>query len=427
MGTVTGWLFNGDNMVYWGCFTASVTVVQTIELIGYLNRTNRQIAYFFDAVRNDDTTLRFPENSGNKALDDLSGGLNRVNETIKNLKIELREQEQFFKVIMERLSVGIVVYNKNGNIIISNSSAKELLEIATLTHVNQLKRVDNDIFVAFKESVPGDKSLVRLNGRKGVKQLSIISSIFIAAKEELKIIAIQDIRNELDANELDSWVKLIRVLTHEIMNTIAPITSLSSTILGYYKGSNGAVPNGEVVADTIKGLEVINERSGELTEFVDAYRKLTKIPHPNKTAVDVADLIESTIILCGQVNQNGKISVTHKVDIPGLEVIADRKQISQVLINLLKNSLESLACSENGKIILSAGRNENGRIQIKVIDNGPGIPDEIMDKIFVPFFSGKEGGSGIGLSLSRQIMLLHGGNLKISSVPGKYTEALLEF
>ena len=253
------------------------------------------------------------------------------------------------------------------------------------------------------------------------------ASLFKTSNSNLKIIAVQDIKNELDTKELESWIKLIRVLTHEIMNTIAPITSLSNTILGFYKNREKEMPSEDVIANTIKGLEVINERSDGLMNFVETYRKLTRIPPPDKKPVLVADLFEGTVTLIGIEHLNENITVKSRVEPAGLEVMADKKQISQVLINLVKNSLESLRDSEKGDILLLGNLNDNGRVRISVTDNGPGIPTELMDKIFIPFFTAKETGSGIGLSLSRQIMLMHGGSLKIYSEEGKLTEAVLEF
>ncbi len=424
---MSGWLFFGTQLYVFGGIAVLTVVGQVVELIYYLNRTNRQIAFFFDAVRNDDSTLRFPEKSSVRSLNDLNRSLNGVNKRIKQFKFELREQEQFFQVILEHLSVGIIVYNAKGSIILSNTAAKDLLLIETLTHINQLTRTDSELLAIFKELRQGDRRMFNLNSKKGVKQLSLKASLFISSDTELKIIAIQDIKNELDTKELESWIKLIRVLTHEIMNTIAPITSLSDTILGFYKHLDGERPSKDVIINTIKGLEVINERSDGLMNFVETYRKLTRIPPPDKKPVPVADLFEGTITLIDSEHRNEKTVIQSRVETSGLKIMADKKQISQVLINLVNNSLESLHDSDKGEIMLLARLKDNGRAQISVIDNGPGIPPELMDKIFVPFFTAKETGSGIGLSLSRQIMLMHGGSLKIFSEQGRLTEAILEF
>jgi nitrogen fixation/metabolism regulation signal transduction histidine kinase len=350
-----------------------------------------------------------------------------VNDLIKNIKFELEEQEQYYKTILEHISIGILTFNEKGLIFLSNTAAKNILKHEHLTHINQINKIDKKLFSALKELQPGDNRLVSFNGKDGLVQLSLKSTMFKTANKNLQLVTIQDIKNEMDTKELESWVKLIRVLTHEIMNTVAPITSLSQTILGYFKNLDGNLPSDKIIANTVKGLEVINERGTGLIGFVETYRKLTRIPPPEKKTIALKQLIDNTITLIGidLVHENIKIdSVVTPVD---LEVSADKKQISQVLINLVKNSIEALKKSKDGKIRLAGEVNENNRVQISVSDNGPGIPEEVMDKIFIPFFTTKESGSGIGLSLSRQIMFLHGGNLKVVSEPGKLTTFTLEF
>ncbi len=422
-----GWLFFGNSTILVGVLFCLIFLIQIIELISFLNRTNRKIAFFFDAVRNDDSTLYFPEKTGNKALNELNVSLNKVNELIKNIKFELQEQEQYFKTILEHISIGIITYNERGTIFLSNSAAKNLLQHEHLNHIDQILRIDKKLFANFRELRPGDNRLVNFNGKKGLVQLSLRSTLFKTATDNLQLVTIQDIKNEMDTKELESWIKLIRVLTHEIMNTVAPITSLSQTILEYFKNLNGNPPSEKVVGNTIKGLEVINERGTGLIGFVETYRKLTRIPPPEKKPIRVNQLLDHTITLIGIESVLKNISIVAEVEPEDLELSADKKQISQVLINLLKNSLEALKESKKGKIKLVGEVNEYGRVQISVIDNGPGIPDDEMDKIFVPFYTTKESGSGIGLSLSRQIMLLHGGSLKVVTKPGIQTAFILEF
>ena len=211
------------------------------------------------------------------------------------------------------------------------------------------------------------------------------------------------------------------------MNTVAPITSLSQTILGYFKNLNGNLPSEKIIGNTIRGLEVINERGTGLIGFVETYRKLTRIPPPEKKTINLKQLLENIITLIGIDSSDKDICIDSEVIPDNLEISADKKQISQVLINLVKNSMEALKNSEKGEIKLTGEINEYSRVQIAVSDNGPGIPEDLMDKIFVPFYTTKESGSGIGLSLSRQIMLLHGGSLKVISMPGIQTVFTLEF
>ena len=420
-------MFFGSHIYFIGVFFFLIFIIQIAELTNYLNRTNRKIAFFFDVVRNDDSTLNFPEKTGNKALNELNASLNKVNEHIKRIKFELEEQEQYFKTILEHVSIGIITFNEKGTIFLSNTAAQTLLKHEHLNHINQVLRIDRKLFSTLKEIQPGDNRLVSFNGTEGLVQLSLKSTQFKTATDNLQLVTIQDIKNEMDTKELESWIKLIRVLTHEIMNTVAPITSLSQTILGYFKNLNGNSPSEKIVGNTIRGLEVINERGTGLIGFVETYRTLTRIPPPEKKTINLKQLLDNTITLIGIESVDKNIHIDSEVIPTDLEISADKKQISQVLINLVKNSIEALKNSEKGKIKLKGEINECSRVQITVFDNGPGIPEDIMDKIFVPFYTTKESGSGIGLSLSRQIMLLHGGSLKVVSKPAVQTIFTLEF
>ena len=423
----TGWLLFDQKIYVLAIFFTIIFVSQVIELINFLNRTNRKIAWFFDAIKNEDSTLNFPVNTGNKALNELNSSLNKVNELIKNIRFDLQEQEQYFKTILENVSVGILTHNEKGNIFLANSATKNLLGHEHLTHINQIKQIDRKLFTTIKELQAGDRRLVSFKNQNGIIQLSLKSTKFITSHENLQLITIQDIKNEMETKELESWIKLIRVLTHEIMNTVAPITSLSQTIMGYYKNLDGELPSEKIITNTMKGLEVINERGAGLIGFVETYRKLTRLPPPEKKPLHVKQLLENTITLINLDPIDENIQIGWTVQPENLEISADKKQISQVLINLLKNATEALKNRPGGKILLKGEINSEGRAQISVTDNGPGIPDDLMDKIFVPFFTTKESGSGIGLSLSRQIMLLHGGSLKVESTPEKMTEVSLVF
>ncbi|SHJ24944.1 Histidine kinase-, DNA gyrase B-, and HSP90-like ATPase [Tangfeifania diversioriginum] len=423
----TSWLLFDQKIYVLAAFAIIIFIFQVVELINFLNRTNRKIAWFFDAIRNEDSTLNFPGKTGNKAMNELNSSLNKVNELIKNIKFDLQEQEQYYKTILENVSIGILTHNEKGNVFLANSAAKHLLGREHLTHINQVSQIDRKLFSAIKELQPGDLRLVNFKNKNGIIQVSLKATKFITSQKNLQLVVIQDIKNELETKELESWIKLIRVLTHEIMNTVAPITSLSQTIMGYYKNLDGKLPNEKIIANTLKGLEVINERGNGLISFVETYRKLTRLPKPDKKPIVVKQLFDNIITLINLEHIDENIQIKWEVNPENLEIAADKKQVSQVLINLLKNALEALKNRPDGMILLKGEINADGRAQISVTDNGPGIPDELMDKIFVPFFTTKESGSGIGLSLSRQIMLLHGGSLKVDSTPEKMTTVSLVF
>jgi len=272
---------------------------------------------------------------------------------------------------------------------------------------------------------------VAINAEHGEIQLSLKATSFKTDEQELVILSIQDIKNELDEKELDSWMKLIRVLMHEIMNSITPITSLSESLSNIYsKDGKPVLPDqvtDKTIATTLQGLNVIKEQGNGLMSFVESYRKLTRVPEPDKKIFKVADLINRITTLYSSLEKSNKTVLSFSLKNPDLEIYADQNLISQVLINLLKNALEANEKNPEGKILLSAGINSDNHIEICVSDNGPGISKDNLDKIFVPFFTTRNTGSGIGLSISKQIMKVHGGNLKVRSVINKETVFCLSF
>ncbi len=420
-----GWMmtFSQSLTVIALCFLFVTILV--INLIKFLNSTNRKISYFLESVQNEDSMLSFPTNISDKPIREVYQGLNKVNKQIQQLKIEGRQQEQYFQTLLEHAATGIVTFNSNGFVLHANSAAKKMLTVDVLTHINQLERVNHNLFQAIKNIQPFEQKLVSVTTERGIIQLSIKSTSFKVKDNELILLSIQDIRNELDEKELDSWMKLIRVLMHEIMNSIAPITSLSESLCQFFTiDGRPALPE-EVteatIQTTLRGLNVIKEQGNGLMLFVESYRKLTRLPKPDKIIFKSEDLVNRIKVLYASLENSEKVKLTIAVNPPDMELFADENLIAQVLINLTKNALQANDKNPEGKIQITVGLNPENRPEIRVADNGPGIPDEILEQIFVPFFTTRENGSGIGLSLSRQIMRLHGGSLQVRSNPGKET------
>ena len=411
------------------CFLTLVFL--TNNLISYLNSTNKKIRFFFDSVRNDDSNLSFPVETRNPALKELYKSMNRVNQQIQQLKIENRQQEQYFRTLLEHLAAGIITYNDKGFILHANSSARKLLSIDVLTHLQQIERKDQKLFETIISMKPYERKLVAITAEGGEIQLSLKATSFKTKENELVILSVQDIKNELDEKEIESWMKLIRVLMHEIMNSITPITSLSESLSNIYTtGGKPVLPeeiNVKTIATTLQGLNVIKEQGKGLMSFVESYRKLTRVPEPEKKLFKVADLMNRVQILYNSLDKSDKTNLSVSMAKPDLQIYADQNLISQVLINLLKNALEANENNNDGKIRIVVSEGFNDHHEICVIDNGPGISEENLDEIFVPFFTTGQNGSGIGLSISKQIMRVHGGNLKVRSVPGKETVFCLSF
>ena len=429
MALLLGWMIFQKELYILSFIPAVALIFQTVNLIWFLNATNRRMFYFFDAIQNEDLTLSFPEKTNNKIIVDLNKSLNKVNKQIQQINIENSRQEQYFQALLEHAATGMMTFDENGFILHSNSLMKRLFSLDVLTHLNQLDKIDHKLFQAIKNIQASEQKLVTVNNAKGTIQLLIKASSFISDKKALTLLSVQDIKNELDEKELDSWRKLIRVMMHEIMNSITPITSLSESLGGYFYTKGKVKTPDEIdektIATTIRGLEVIQEQGKGLISFVDSYRKLTRIPKPEKKLFQVKNFIENIVILSGSFQYADQIEVGFEVKPEELEILADEKLISQVLVNLVKNAFQANAENQQAKVKIIAGLGETGRPKVQVIDNGTGIPEEILEKIFLPFFTTKESGSGIGLSLSRQIMQMHGGSLKVKSTPGKTSFMLI--
>lgn len=420
------WLFfQNVAWVFW-VLTAIGIVVSAIQILGSFDTIQQKIAYFFNAVENEDSTLYYSEKVAHKPLRELHKSLNRINLIIKDAKLKNQEQEHYFAALLEQVATGIVVINANGNILQANTAAKKLLNYNTLTHIVQLKRVDENLYKAFTRLSHNNRQLVNLTHPNTSTQLSLQASSFEVRRATYTLVAIQDIRNELEAKEVDSWLKLIRVLTHEIMNSITPITSLSETLIGYYKNPSETT-NPQRAKNTLKGLEVIKERGLGLIHFVESYRKLTKVSPPIFKSIALTPFIEHILLLVANETANTPIRFVQEVSPKDLKLRADETQLSQVLINLIKNAIQAVIHSQEPVVKIVAKQNQEKRCQLAVIDNGVGIAAERLEQIFIPFFTTKENGSGIGLSISRQIMHNHGGTIKVISQPEKGSTFILEF
>ena len=405
-------------------------IVQTASLISFVNQTNRKIAYFFDAIKNEDFTLRFPEKLSVKSLEELNHSLNMLNSMIQDIHLKKQAQEQYYQEILRQADIGIFTINQKGHILYANPTVQNLLNYHPLNHVKQLNQVDKKLYQLFEALEPFENTIYQLANERGKRELSLKCTTINIEEERLLLVVVNDIHKELDEKETNSWVKLIRVLTHEIMNTITPIASISESILKYFISPDGKSPmklNENHVSSTIKGLQVIKEQGGDLMQFVQSYRSFLSLPKPDKAIVSAQHLLDKVKVLMNQENKNEHIDFKVVAVPTDLELFIDEKQISQILINLTKNALQAIGNVENGSITILAQATHDGKKHITVSDNGPGIPEDLIDEIFVPFFTTKDTGTGIGLSLSKQIMHLHGGTMKVRSVPFKETTLILSF
>ncbi|WP_062057188.1 sensor histidine kinase [Aquimarina longa] len=406
-------------------------ILQVVILIRYLNRTNRKIAYLFNAIKNEDFTLKFPEEGASASFNELNHSLNNLNHVIKKIFLQNQIQEQYYQEILKQADIGILTFNHKGHILFNNPKVEKLLNYTPLNHIKQLAQVDKNLYELFNTIRVFERKLFQLTNERETIELSIKSSELVLNGEVLKLITIQDIHNELDEKETDSWIKLIRVLTHEIMNSVTPITSISDSILKYYKGDNGIIPITQIdeskILNTAKGLEVIKNQGNDLMSFVQSYRSFLNVPIPDKEIIKVDELLEKVKILMSQEIDFSTISFDIVKNIKNLEIYADEKQITQILINLCKNAIQALKETETPILMFISGNTPENKKYITVTDNGLGIHPDIINQIFVPFYTTKKDGTGIGLSLSKQIMHLHGGSITVRSIPNKETSFSLFF
>lgn len=405
---------------------------QIFDLIRWIEKKNRNLARFLEAVEADDFTQTFAVSKRSKAFDELNRTLNRITQRFEEMKVESEDQFQYFQFVVEQLSVGLIVFRQDGKVDMINRAAKRLLGLPQLRNVKELRFISHDLYEAFRTTNSRNRSLVRIETGSVSVRLAVQVTGFRMREIGYTLASLQDMRGEMEEIELDAWQNLIRVLTHEIVNSIAPIASLASTanklLSDTHPQSDG---NGElassVIEDVQTAVQTIEARSEGLLRFVNSYRTLTHVPRPKFRIFPIWMLFSRVEQLVkSSVNENG-IQLTTTVNPQSLELTADPDLLEQVLLNLLMNSIQGVGNRPDGHIDLSAQLEEKGKITIRVEDNGAGIPKEIQEKIFIPFFTTRESGSGIGLSLSRQILHMHDAMINVRSQPGEHTVFTIVF
>ena len=384
--------------------------IYSIRMMSELYKRNAQkVAFMFDAIDNSDYAFQYATR-GRSSNDKLvSESLNRITQILFQAKADAVQKEKYYELIMNSVNTGIIVLDDIGNIYQSNNEALRLLGLSVFTHVKQLARIDDKLQATIANILPGDKHQISFVNERGTVNLSIRVSEMTLQEKHVRILAINDINSELDDKEIDSWIRLTRVLTHEIMNSVTPITSLSDTLLSIHEDADSEIRN---------GLEVISTTGKSLISFVESYRKFTHIPTPEPSLFYVQKFVERMINLARYHNNFPNITINIHIEPTDLIVYADEKLITQVVLNLLKNAMQAIGSEQpDGQIELNASCNPDESVIIEVSNNGPCIPPEEAEHIFVPFFTTKEGGSGIGLSISRQIMRLSGGSIALKSNP----------
>jgi nitrogen fixation/metabolism regulation signal transduction histidine kinase len=409
-----------------------ITILQVISLIKHVEFANREVVNFLNAIQYDDFSNSYKIGIEGKSFQDLNEAFNNVLEKFREIRAEKEAHHQYLKTIIHHVGIGIISFDKQGNVQIINNSAKKLFKLNHLHHIDKLSSISPELVEKFKVLRTGSKDLVKINFDDEIIQLAIYAIELNLRGEEFKLVTIQNIHTELEEKELDAWQKLIRVLTHEIMNSVTPISSLAATVNGeleYLEKRNEPIQQTDL-EDIYLATKTIQRRSEGLIRFVSEFRNLTHVPLPKFRPIKVQELFEHVALLMQNDIEEEQIRFNMCVEPSTLMIVADQEMIEQVLINLINNALQALKeCDDkpDRHIILLAKQDEKNRPLILVKDNAGGIDKEALEKIFIPFYTTKKTGSGIGLSLSQQIMRQHKGNITVHSEIDKGTEFTLKF
>ncbi len=383
---------------------------------------NKELIGFLQAINYSDYSMNFNFGRLGKSFKDISDEFNIVLQKFKQSRNEKEESLLYLQTAMRHIGVGLISFDSRGRIDIVNKAAKKILRLNRIDNIFLLSNLNKDFGELVFNLAPGKKTTHKIIHKDESIQLLLYATEFKMRNQIYKLVTLQNIQPELEEKEIEAYQKLIRVLTHEIMNSVTPISSLASTVNQWLTADNHAEKiTKETMDDISAAVNTIKKRSEGLVGFVEKYRSLTRIPRPSFKVIKVVQLFEQIQILMEAGLKNSGIKFHFEVIPDYLELTVDPDLFEQVLINLLNNAVQSLGDTPSGKIILKAIIDDRGRVSIKIIDNGPGIAEDIIDKIFIPFFSTKKEGSGIGLSLSQQIIRTLGGTISATSEPNVET------
>lgn len=421
-------IFGDDRLFFNQIILLIFITIEVSELIRFLNHTNRELSKFLMAVKHSDFTVNFQKTYKGASFDELNEGFDEIIKTYKKTQLENEGHFQYLKMVVSNMNVGVISLENNENIVLMNKPADSLLDVEGIKNWKILSEMRPDFTKEIDEIADSGRKLIELKATNKARTLSVDVNSMILLNKSYKLITFQDIRGEIEQKEIEAWHKLIRILTHEIMNSATPIISLTETMQTLLEENGEQIPINNLQEETIKdirfSLKTIHKRSEGMLAFIDDYRKLTKVPQPQLESVDVNEFLN--LIKKLMESQLKKKDIGLVINPTKMKINCDPRLVEQILINLITNSIHALSGIESQSIEISAYEDgEHAIISIK--DNGCGIPEKERNEIFVPFFSTKKEGSGIGLSLSKQIMYLHHGSIKVHSEVGSGTEFQLIF
>ncbi len=417
------------NMMFAAILMCVIIIFQVGELFHFVSLTNRKLTRFLESVKYSDFVSGFTaDNKLGKSFKDLNISFNEVLEAFRKARSEKEEHWQYLNTVVQQVRTGIISFDTDGEVQLINMNARKFLNVQNIKNIHELKEKNYKLHYILTHTEPGKGSLYKDSSDF---HLTIQSTELRIRNADVKLLTLQNIQPELQKQELEAWQNLTRVLRHEIMNSITPISSLTSTLMDILEydltqKEDHYELKQEGAEDLKEGLSTIENRSRGLIKFIDAYREYTSLPNPKLKTILLKNLIEKVSMLMRQEMKNHHVDFHNVCHSEYLTIQADEEMIEQVLINLLKNSAEAVSNMQNARIDL-IGRYDGSYIKIEVIDNGTGIIPEAIERIFVPFYTTKKTGSGIGLSLSRQIMQLHNGTLTVESEPDVKTIFTMRF
>lgn len=409
---------------------AAAALVQVAFLMRFAAQSSREVARFLDAISFDDTSQSFSELSGDGAHRELGAAMARVLDLLRASRSAREEQARYLQTLLAHVPVALLSVDERGRVLLLNMAARRLFETA-LTEAAQFTRYGESFAVGMESLRPGSSAILRVERTSGALLLKAAATDVALGGLRRRLISLQNIETEMSAQELAAWQTVIRVMAHEVMNSLTPVSSLAATARDLVGDVLSQLPAGDpraaALTDASDALETVARRSEGLLHFVQNHRRLTK---PLVTQVEVAPIhrVFARIqrLLASDLAAR-EIQLTASVEPETQEIAADADLLDQALINLVRNAIEALRDVPSGHITLSARRHPDGRVVIAVADNGPGIAVDQRDKIFVPFFTTKRQGSGVGLTLVRQIATAHGATVDVSQTPGGGATVSLRF